>query len=100
MQYLICYDIENDRLRQKISDRLVADGLERVQYSVFMGRIKEPLLKALQAWVKETLKNGKGENDSVIFLRIQVADIRKMVIFGKDSIDRIELLGERNTLII
>lgn len=36
---LISYDIEDDRLRLKISKRLHFYGLHRIQYSVFMGTL-------------------------------------------------------------
>jgi len=37
MHVLIIYDIKNDRLRTKISNTLKDWGLERIQYSVFIG---------------------------------------------------------------
>ena len=37
MIHLIFYDISTDRIRTKIARRLVAEGYERIQLSVFAG---------------------------------------------------------------
>jgi CRISPR-associated protein Cas2 len=37
MQCLLIYDIPNDRARQKIADACLDYGLQRVQYSAFVG---------------------------------------------------------------
>ena len=34
---LICYDLENDKIRLKVSKLLIKKGYERLQKSVFMG---------------------------------------------------------------
>ena len=39
MQTLIIYDIESDRIRNKIAEFCKDYGLQRIQYSAFMGDI-------------------------------------------------------------
>lgn len=36
---LVLYDIENDKIRNRISDVCLNYGLERIQYSAFLGKI-------------------------------------------------------------
>ena len=100
MIYLICYDIEEDKKRKKISDRLIADGLERIQYSVFMGVLNKSLLESLKIWLKSKIAEPKSENDSVIILQLFPQQIQKMLILGEKEVDKMELSGQKNTLFL
>ncbi len=53
MRYLLIYDITHDGTRQKVADACLDYGLERVQYSAFLGQLtsahqRELLLKICQ----------------------------------------------------
>jgi len=100
--YLICYDIEQDRKRKKIADKLIEYGLERIQYSVFAGCLKEHLLQKLQIWLEEKIASSenepKKEKDSVIILPITVEIIKKIIIFGTSEVNVEELAGTQRTL--
>lgn len=75
MIYLLAYDIENDRLRTKLADRLLELGLDRIQYSVFMGKAPEALLLESLEALNEKLK----PTDRVYLFRLhrqQVADLQ------------------------
>lgn len=54
---IVVYDITNDRQRKKVSDTCLDYGLDRHQYSVFIGRIKpthlRELVKLLHPFTKE-----------------------------------------------
>ena len=39
MHYLVIYDIPDDRLRTKVADICLDYGLDRIQYSAFVGRL-------------------------------------------------------------
>jgi CRISPR-associated protein Cas2 len=39
LRTLVIYDIENDRIRLKVSDACLDYGLERIQYSAFLGTL-------------------------------------------------------------
>ena len=39
MRCLLIYDIPNDSVRQKVADFCLDFGLDRVQYSAFLGRL-------------------------------------------------------------
>ncbi len=53
MQTLVVYDIPNDRVRGKIADVCKDYGLDRIQYSAFLGNLQrthqEELLKKIAA---------------------------------------------------
>lgn len=67
MKYLIiCYDIESNRSRNKISKLLLDAGLERVQKSVFEGRMKERPLARLQKRLETFVK----KQDSIRYYEI------------------------------
>ena len=55
MLFLIIYDITNDRLRNRIADTLKDYGLDRIQYSAFLGFLKRFELNSLIADLKKLL---------------------------------------------
>jgi len=100
MIYLVTYDIEDDKRRKKISDRLLADGLLRIQYSVFMGPLTDPLLDRLNIWLDKKIEESEGVNDSIIILKLPYMDEEKMAILGKISFDIEEVLDLKHTLFL
>jgi len=47
MRYLLIYDIPDDRIRTKVADYCLDYGLDRVQYSAFVGRLSRGLMDEL-----------------------------------------------------
>jgi len=41
MYYLVIYDIPDDRLRTKVADICLDYGLDRIQYSAFVGQLTQ-----------------------------------------------------------
>lgn len=39
MRYIVIYDIPDDRLRAKVADICLNYGLDRIQYSAFLGQL-------------------------------------------------------------
>ena len=69
--YLISYDIENNALRTRIGNRLLDDGLDRLQYSVYLGILKETVKRDLFLWLPKILtEKGNLNKDSVIIIRL------------------------------
>ena len=66
MKYLITYDIENDKRRNKISDELEAFGY-RVNYSVFECELNQTKLRKLKEKIEELVD---VKYDSVRFYHI------------------------------
>jgi CRISPR-associated protein Cas2 len=44
MLYLAAYDISKARARKRIADRLLAIGMERIQKSVYLGKVRSKSL--------------------------------------------------------
>ncbi|MEX0569304.1 CRISPR-associated endonuclease Cas2 [bacterium] len=61
--YLVIYDITDDSLRNKVSDTLEDYGLERIQYSAFIGRLKRHRLGSLVEDLKTILNSKKATID-------------------------------------
>ncbi|HQU73025.1 MAG: CRISPR-associated endonuclease Cas2 [Calditrichaeota bacterium] len=66
MYLLICYDISKNRTRNKISKKLLDEGLERVQKSVFEGSLPQKQLGALRKQLNRLL----GKKDSIRYYQL------------------------------
>ncbi len=47
MLYMISYDIQSNRLRKKVFNLLIYFGLDRVQFSVFIGKLSTVMKRKL-----------------------------------------------------
>jgi CRISPR-associated protein Cas2 len=59
MRYLLIYDIPHDGVRTKVADACLDYGLERVQYSAFLGTLNKTHQREL--WLKIERRIGKHE---------------------------------------
>ena len=57
---LLIYDIENDRVRGKIADACIDYGLDRVQFSAFIGELSRNHQQELMLRVATLLGELKG----------------------------------------
>jgi CRISPR-associated endonuclease Cas2 len=96
---LICYDLENDALRARIAKRLLQDGLERVNRSVYLGECSETVLKHLTGWLRRAMQKA-GPNDSLLILPVTKNAVWNMEILGRNDYDLPTITGDRHTLII
>lgn len=60
MQCLIIYDITDDRARQRIADACLDYGLQRLQYSAFVGDLKRTHQRELFGEIKKRLGKRAG----------------------------------------
>ena len=60
MRCLLIYDIPNDRIRTKISDKCLDYGLDRVQFSAFGGAISRNLQEELFMQLTDLLGDEAG----------------------------------------
>ncbi|ELR63894.1 CRISPR-associated protein Cas2 [Photobacterium marinum] len=61
--YVVCFDIEDDKLRRQVGDELLGYG-ERVQYSVFEIKLSNSsTLKKLKAELKALAEHYEGSVD-------------------------------------
>ncbi len=61
MQWFVIYDIEEDKIRAKVADYCLDKGLERIQYSCFLGEMSKTLAKELAAKCKKKLGKSPGK---------------------------------------
>jgi CRISPR-associated protein Cas2 len=60
MQTLLIYDIPHDGVRQKIADACLDYGLQRIQYSAFMGELTRTHQRALFVEIRKRLGRKAG----------------------------------------
>jgi CRISPR-associated protein Cas2 len=61
MQVLLVYDISNDRVRSKVADFCLDYGLDRIQYSAFLGRLGRNHQEELMLRIEERLGDHAGK---------------------------------------
>ncbi|RJX27654.1 MAG: CRISPR-associated endonuclease Cas2 [Dethiobacter sp.] len=60
MQTLVIYDIPDDKIRNKVSEACKDYGLERIQYSAFLGDINHNRRDELCQRLRRTLGKNEG----------------------------------------
>lgn len=81
MKCLLIYDIPSDKLRTKIADICLDYGLERIQYSAFLGELSRNRQEEVMQKIGRKL--GKNEGNVQLFpicdkdLRLRMKIIRK-----------------------
>jgi len=60
MQCLVVYDIPDDRVRAKVADICLDYGLDRIQYSAFLGDLQRTHQEELMLKVKKRLGKRPG----------------------------------------
>lgn len=92
----VVYDISDDKARKKISDACLDYGLERVQWSVFLGEINSNQKDELALKCKNLMDT---ESDSVYIFPMCKEDFKKVVLIG-ESFDKEYVSGELDTKIL
>ena len=83
MNYLILYDITDNKVRRLVARYLKQQGCVRIQKSVFMASTSHPKFNQIHQTLKEV--NEFYENaDSIILVPVNVADVRSMKLIGKN----------------
>jgi CRISPR-associated protein Cas2 len=83
MKVLLVYDISNDRIRGKVADFCLDYGLDRIQYSAFMGQLNRTHQEELMLKIEERLGDHAGK-------------IQLYPICDKDWRARIEIIQEED----
>lgn len=81
MKCLLVYDIPDDRARGKIADFCLDYGLDRIQYSAFVGNLSRTHQEELMMKIGKRLGKKAGK-------------IQLFPICGKDWAERLELIQE------
>ncbi len=61
MHVLLVYDITNDRKRAKVADACQDYGLDRIQYSAFLGRLSRNHQEELMLKIKKIIGKSSGK---------------------------------------
>ncbi|UJG44419.1 MAG: CRISPR-associated endonuclease Cas2 [Candidatus Heimdallarchaeum endolithica] len=61
MEYIICYDISKDEIREKVAEICQNRGFRRIQYSVFYGNVTKNILETTIMEIKEKTKGEQAE---------------------------------------
>jgi CRISPR-associated endonuclease Cas2 len=98
MNYLIMYDIQNNKVRTLVSKYLLKKGCIRVQKSVFLvhsdhkkfDEIRETLVE-----INEVYEN----NDSIMLVPLNISDARSMKLIGK-NVNIEQIIDPPNTVFL
>ena len=66
MLYLVIYDITSNKLRNKIAEVLKNYGLDRIQYSAFIGRLQRFKLNSLIEELKREITRFKWDEEEKV----------------------------------
>lgn len=99
--HLISYDIQEDALRVKIAKTLLQYGLHRIQYSVFMGEIKDTSVAKIEKVIMD-LSVGKlwSVEDTVMVLPLHQYSEDYVQFIGVSPGKWDEITGNLHTLIL
>lgn len=99
--YLISYDITDNRLRLKLAKQLIRHGMYRVQYSVFMGNLRDSTYARLQKQLKK-LEQEKSwsSSDSVLLLPLHAYSRDYLFVIGQLPRDWDLIEGNLHTLVL
>jgi CRISPR-associated protein Cas2 len=82
LRTLVIYDIENDKLRFKISETCLDYGLTRIQYSAFLGTLNKNKREELFLRLCDVLGNESGK---ILLQPICSADVKDVLIKENDK---------------
>lgn len=96
MTFLIMYDIENNKVRTRVSKYLEKKGCIRIQKSIFLTNTESKNFQEIYDTLLE-VQSYYENNDSILLVPFNTSDLRSMKIIGKEI--HIEtLLDKPNTL--
>ena len=84
MNYLIMYDIEDNRVRRQVAKYLEKKGCLRIQKSVFMAYTGHKQFIDIHETLKE-INSFYQNTDSIILVPVNVADVRSMKLIGNNA---------------
>lgn len=97
---LICYDIQDNYIRQKAAGKIMDTGFERIQYSVYLGDVTDNQMNDLIMWLEtHVLKYTVANEDNILILSLTKLQVKQMISLGKMKMDIDEITGEKDTLI-
>jgi len=88
MHYAICYDLENDRLRDRTAKLLASHGCERIQKSVFVAAAMEKKhIMLLRGSLRRLFaRYPLSPADSLILIPLRDEHVTDIEVFGNNNI--------------
>lgn len=80
MNYLVSYDISDNKRRKRMIDSLFENGFRRIQKSVFLGELK---LKEYRFLAENFSKLLDAETDKLFFISISESEYNNSFIIGE-----------------
>jgi len=93
MPYVIIYDITKDSLRTRVADKLKDYGLNRIQYSAFVGDLRARSLRSLVIDLKRLIgKAGreKEERRLVHIFPVPFSSLESVIVIGEPKEEKKE----------
>ncbi|MCF2138266.1 MAG: CRISPR-associated endonuclease Cas2 [Candidatus Thorarchaeota archaeon] len=84
MHIIVIYDITDDGLRGKISERLKDYGLERIQFSAFQGELMRHSFNSLIVDMRRFLNDGI-ETDSIVIFQLCSSCFNGRIVLGAEK---------------
>lgn len=83
MNYLLFYDIEDNKVRRLVAKYLEQKGCVRIQKSVFFANSDQNRFREILEALKE-INDCYDNSDSIILVPVNVSDVRAMQLIGKN----------------
>lgn len=99
MIYIVSYDIQSDKLRVKVAKKLMEWGLERIQYSVFLGSMTAYTKKELEEALS-TFCAHPSTTDRIIMIPLTKQQLKKYRFWGAGNLDLPYICDELLVLIL
>jgi CRISPR-associated protein Cas2 len=81
----LVYDITDNSLRNRVSEKCLDFGLYRFQKSVFFGELEQEKMNELAEEIEQVLDNeNRAEEDSVLLSPVCTACLGKRLVIGKN----------------
>ncbi len=90
IHHIAIYDISKDSLRNRVANKLLDYGMQRIQFSAFMGILSLSQREQLTRELKEICNNA-NDNDSVFIVPICEVCLGKSTILGSIDLQSLEL---------
>lgn len=84
IMHFVFYDIEVDRIRNKIAEICLDFGLERIQFSGFSGKLGRNKREEIFLKLKNAIKKGSGK---ILILPVCEKDFRSILEYIKEEED-------------
>lgn len=98
MNYLIMYDVQNNKVRSLVAKYLLKNGCIRVQKSVFLVHSDHKKFDEIRQTLVE-INDVYENNDSIILVPLNISDARSMKLIGK-NVNIEQIIDPPNTVFI